>query len=123
MKGGKLLSHERDMFSFQLSDSINFERGQEVADIKGIALDPDISIHAYEECIHLRGVIEIQGVYLKSQHVSDADEDTLEYAGCDSRSYVEKVVETAGGTAERRHRLPVEISIPAYRVGDLDDVT
>ncbi|HLR08549.1 MAG TPA: stage VI sporulation protein D [Bacillota bacterium] len=117
------MSHERDMFSFQLSESIYFERGQEVADIKGIALDPDISIHAYEEYISIRGVIELQGEYVKAKHLSEEDRETLEYDDFHSRRYVEKVVETTEGTAEFSHRFPVEISIPAYRVADLDDVT
>src|SRR5699024_9498801 len=122
MKGGKLLSHERDMFSFQLSESIYFERGQEVADIKGIALDPDISIHAYEEYISIRGVIELQGGYVKVNYQTEEEMTTYKYDDSDSSMYVEKVVETIEGTAVFSDRFTVEISIPAYRIADLDDI-
>ncbi|GGB28129.1 hypothetical protein GCM10011409_01860 [Lentibacillus populi] len=110
------------VFSFELNESLYFERGQEVAEMRGIALDPEISIQAFNEYISIRGVIELRGEYVKTDSVTQ--DDTVEFEDdYHARRFVERVVDTEEGGTEFSHRFPVEISVPTYRVDDLDDVT
>lgn len=122
LKGGSHLSNEQSVFSFELNETLYFEKGQEVAEIKGISLDPEISIQSFNEYISIRGVIELRGEYQKIIP-SDQDNYTNDFEEYHSNRYVESVVDTEDGAAEFSHRFPVEISIPSYRVMNLNDVT
>ncbi|MGY0693170.1 stage VI sporulation protein D [Virgibacillus sp. FSP13] len=116
------MSNDQAVFSFELNESLYFERGQEVSEIMGIALDPEISIQAFHEYISIRGVIELRGEYVKADADEQAD-NVDELDDYHARRYVERVMDTEDGETEFSHRFPVEISVPTYRVGDLDEVT
>lgn len=121
MKGGSGLSNDQPVFNFELNESLYFEKGQEVGEIRGIALDPEISIQPFNEYISIRGVIELRGEYVRADE--DEQDDTVQFADdYHARRYVEQVVDTEEGGTEFSHRFPVEISVPTYRVGDLEDV-
>ncbi|MBP2077434.1 stage VI sporulation protein D [Oceanobacillus polygoni] len=107
-------------FTFDLEESLYFEKGQEVAELRGIALEPEISIQPYEEYISIRGNIELQGEYEKIASV-EVDR-SLDFEDFQAKRYVEKVIDEEG-LASFSHRFPVEISVPPYRVADLNDVT
>ncbi|WP_052345807.1 stage VI sporulation protein D [Paucisalibacillus sp. EB02] len=114
--------NENSVFRFELNESLYFEKGQEVAEIMGISLEPEISIQEFSDYISIRGVVELHGSYQKTQHLgSEDDESYLE--GYDSKRYMERVTDTQFGGAEFMHRFPVEITVPSYRVENLDDVT
>jgi stage VI sporulation protein D len=122
LKGGTNLLNENSVFRFELNESLYFEKGQEVAEIMGISLEPEISIQEFSDYISIRGVVELQGSYQKNQDLSNGeDESYLE--GYDSKRYMERVTDTQFGGAEFMHRFPVEITVPSYRVENLDDVT
>ncbi|MEC5422032.1 stage VI sporulation protein D [Virgibacillus sp. C22-A2] len=116
------MSNDRQVFSFELNEALYFEKGQEVAEMKEISLDPEISIQSFNEYISIRGVIELQGSYQRILS-SEVEEDTLEFEDYHSKRYVERVVDKEDGIASFSHRFPVEISVPTYRVADIDDVT
>ncbi|WP_404453699.1 stage VI sporulation protein D [Oceanobacillus kapialis] len=114
------MSQDRSVFSFELNEVLSFERGQEVAEMKGISLEPDISIQPFNDYISIRGVIELKGEY---QKIASQKEDTIELEDYHARRYVEKVEEYEDGVVEFTHRFPVEISVPTYRVQNLNDVS
>ncbi|WP_047984998.1 stage VI sporulation protein D [Ornithinibacillus californiensis] len=113
--------NEQNVFRFDLNESLYFEKDQEVAEIMGISLEPEISIQEFNDYISIRGVIELQGSYQKAESIGDEDESYLD--GYDSKRYIERVTETQYGAAEFLHRFPVEITVPSYRVENLDEVT
>lgn len=119
LKGG---SHLSNVFSFELNESLFFEKGQEVAEMRGISLDPEISIQTFNEYISIRGVIELRGEYQKASSADEEDEivDLEDYS---AKRFVERVVDAEDNGATFSHRFPVEISVPTYRVEDLNDVT
>jgi len=117
------LSQGNHTFRFELNESIYFEKGQEVAEMKGISLDPDITIEPYNDYISIRGVIELQGEYVKKAYEEQDEEDIFNLDNFESKHYVERVVDLEDGDAKFTHRFPVEISVPTYRVTDLNDVT
>ncbi|MFS0751297.1 stage VI sporulation protein D [Oceanobacillus sp. 1P07AA] len=115
------MSTDSNAFTFELEESLFFEKGQEVEEIRGISLEPEISIHAYEDYILIRGVIELQGEYQKVPY-TEIEEETLDFDQIQSKRYVEKI-EEINGLYLFSHTFPVEISVPPYRVANLDDVT
>lgn len=116
------MSQGNQTFRFELNETIYFEKGQEVAEMKGISLDPDITIEEFNDYISIRGVIELQGEYEKKPY-DEPEEDVIDLENFESKHYVERVVDLEHGDAKFTHRFPVEISVPTYRVTDLNDVT
>ncbi|WP_249870961.1 stage VI sporulation protein D [Oceanobacillus saliphilus] len=111
-------------FTFELQESLFFERGQEVAEMRGIALEPEISIQSYDEYISIKGIIELRGEYEKvvTDSSEGSEDDVLDFEDFQAKRYVEKVVDEDRVTVFS-HRFPVEISVPPYRVSDLNEVT
>ncbi|WP_077327246.1 stage VI sporulation protein D [Virgibacillus siamensis] len=116
------MTDDQAVFRFDLNESLYFEKGQEVSEMMGISLEPEISIQPFHDYISIRGVIELQGAY-KRVPTSTENEDTNDLEDYHSRRYVEKVVELDDEQLEFTHRFPVEISIPVHRVNDLNQVT
>ncbi|WP_010099015.1 stage VI sporulation protein D [Ornithinibacillus scapharcae] len=114
--------NEQSVFRFDLNESLYFEKGQEVDEIMGISLEPEISIQELNDYISIRGVVELQGSYQKAEHTGEEEEDSY-YDGYDSKRYMERVFDTEHGAAEFMHRFPVEITVPSNRVNNLDDVS
>jgi stage VI sporulation protein D len=117
------LSNEQDIFSFDLNESLYFEKGQEVSQMLGISLDPEISIQSFNEYVSIRGVIELHGEYEKSTENNEARNESLDLNENHSRRYLEKVDNIDDHLVEFSHRFPVEISVPSYRVADVNDIT
>ncbi|UJL44978.1 stage VI sporulation protein D [Virgibacillus sp. NKC19-16] len=116
------MSNDQSVFSFELNESLYFEKGQEVAEIRGISLDPEISIQSFNEYISIRGVIELRGEYQKVESTEE-EHYSNDFDDFHSNRFIESVVDTEDGGAAFSHQFPVEISIPSYRVTDLNDVT
>jgi stage VI sporulation protein D len=118
------LTTDSSVFTFELNESLFFEKGQEVAELRGIALDPEISIQAYSEYISIKGVIELRGEYIKVVSGDEEQVDSLlNFDDLHVKRYIEKVINVDDDIAEFTHRFPIEISVPTYRVADLNDVT
>lgn len=117
------MSQENAVFSFELNESLYFEPGQEVAEILGISLDPEISIQPFNDYISIRGVIELNGEYKRANESETREKGSFDLEDYSIRRFVEQVIDTERGEATFSHRFPVEISVPTYRVSDLNDVT
>ncbi len=123
LKGGRLLTNEQGVFRFELNESLYFEKGQEVSEMLGISLDPEISIQPFHEYISIRGVIELQGEYQKVDTLNELKDEVEDFDDFHSKRYVERVMDREDGQVEFVHRFPVEISVPTYRVSDINDIT
>lgn len=112
------------MFSFDLNESLLFEKGQEVAEIRSISLEPNISIQSFNEYISIRGVMELQGEYEKKLSSDDREDSLASLLDSDEAyRYIEQISDIDETVSEFHHRFPVEISVPSYRIDSLDDVT
>lgn len=122
MEGGNSLSKENESFTFDLKETLYFEKGQEVLEMIGISLDPEISIQSLGDYISLRGVISLQGEYEKVKEQDTSEMEELDDQINHSHRYLERIIDTEDGKAEFLQRFPVEVSIPSYRVINMDDV-
>ena len=109
---------KKDNFiSFDVNETLYFERGQEINEMLSISLDPDISLEMFDAYVQIRGIILLHGAYKKSQeHSHDSHEETV-------TAHIEKITDRNDEEAEFSHRFPLDISIPRERVHQLDDVS
>ncbi len=119
--GGKYVTNDnKNVFSFYLDESLWFERGQEVKELMGISLDPEIVIHPLEETVLIQGTIDLTGEYFTKPD-EEAEAETV--APFPSRKLMERVEHEEEGASQFHHRFPVEVSIPRDRVANVDDVS
>lgn len=113
---------EESLFTFQLSESLWFKRGQEVDELMGISLEPEISIQEFDDHVSIRGVIELAGEFFKSDEVPQEESQIVSLRDHASYRTIEEIETHEDGISEFFHRFPVEVSIPKYRVNSLDDL-
>lgn len=114
------MSQNVNKFSFELNESLYFDKGQEVAEMVQISLEPDITIQPFHDYISIRGVIELQGEYRKVPAGEIEVEDTA--ANHADMRFMDHVSDSKEMEAIFTHGFPIEISVPAYRVEDLNNI-
>lgn len=118
MKGGVALSQEnQSSLRFSLEESLWFRKGQEVAELVSISLDPDITIQENDQYVTIRGSLELTGEYKNFNEASEDEEENLS-----TQKYVQNVEERDEGVCEFSHRFPVDITIPNNRIQSIYDI-
>ncbi|MCQ6278279.1 stage VI sporulation protein D [Bacillus sp. EB600] len=102
---------------FSLEESLWFRKGQEVAELVSISLDPDITIQENDQYVTIRGSLELTGEYRNSAE-SNSSEDENQSA----QKYVQTVEERDEGICDFSHRFPVDITIPNNRIQSIYDI-
>ncbi|QFT90079.1 Stage VI sporulation protein D [Bacillus sp. THAF10] len=108
-------SEQQSCLRFSVEESIWFQKGQEVAELISIALDPDIQIYEQDQYVSIRGALQLTGEY---QVQSEEDGEDYE----PQSRIVQEVEEREGGVCAMQHRFPVDITIPMNRIQSLDDI-
>jgi stage VI sporulation protein D len=118
LKGGVALSQGNQSFlRFSLEESIWFQRGQEVEELVSISLDPNITIQETDQYVTIRGTLDLTGEY--NCQGESGDENSQESG---VQKWVHAVEERGEGLFEFSHRFPLDITIPTYRVRDLNEI-
>lgn len=102
---------------FSLEESLWFRKGQEVAELVSISLDPDITIQENDQYVTIRGSLELTGEY-RNDAVSAVEEEE----NVPNQKYVERVDPQEEGICEFSHRFPVDITIPNNRIQSIYDI-
>lgn len=100
---------------FSLEESVWFQKGQEVAELITISLDPNITIHENEEYVTIEGALQLTGEY--KRHSVEVEEDFPA-----SPKFIQQVEERGEGISEFSHRFPVDITIPQHRIASIYDL-
>ena len=117
MKGGVALSQENSStLRFSLEESVWFQKGQEVAELLSISLDPNITIQENDQYISIQGSLELSGEY-KRDNEEDIEEDAFK-----APKLIHSVMEREEGVCEFLHHFPVDITIPLARISSIDDI-
>ncbi|MGM0900257.1 MAG: stage VI sporulation protein D [Bacillota bacterium] len=104
---------------FSLEESVWFQRGQEVAELISISLDPDITIQENDQYVTIKGSLELTGEY-KCQDQVEEGEEAPKFAGRQIHSVNER--EEEEGILEFLHQFPVDITIPQNRIESIYDI-
>jgi stage VI sporulation protein D len=118
MKGGVALSQgNQSCLRFSLEESVWFQRGQEVAELVSISLDPNITIQETEQYVAIRGSLELTGEYTCFDQKQEHAEDHIP-----ALKFVHSIMEREAGVYEFLHRFPVDITIPKNRIESIYDI-
>jgi stage VI sporulation protein D len=118
MKGGVALSQEnQSSLRFSLEESLWFRKGQEVAELVSISLDPDITIQENDQYVTIRGSLELTGEYKSFNETYVGEEENLS-----TQKYVQNIEERDEGVCDFSHRFPVDITIPNNRIQSIYDI-
>lgn len=118
MKGGVALSEGNGSFlRFSLEESVWFQKGQEVAELLTISLDPNITIHENDQYVTIEGALQLSGEYNRQQAEGDVEEEFPA-----SPKFIQQVEDRGEGLTEFSHRFPVDITIPKNRIESIYDI-
>ncbi len=101
---------------FSLEESIWFQKGQEVAELVSISLDPNITIQESDQYVTIKGSLELSGEYIGD----DREEEELDYFS--NPKFVQSVETREEGVHLFSHHFPVEITIPKNRIQNAFDI-
>lgn len=102
---------------FSLEESVWFQKGQEVAELYSISLDPNVTIQESDQYVFIRGSLDLCGEYKDSQNGEQE-----EFSQTFLPKAVQKVERHLNGLNEFTHRFPVDITIPTNRVASLEEI-
>lgn len=102
---------------FTLEESVWFQRGQEVAELVSISLDPNIIIQESEQYVTIRGSLELTGEYTCHEQQQEGGTDQIP-----ALKFVHTILEREEGGYEFLHRFPVDITIPKNRIESIEDI-
>jgi len=112
-------SENQTNIRFSLKETVWFQKGQEVKEVRSLSLNPDITIQQFDEYVQVKGVLTLEGNYTPDQ-VTQGDYFSLRDLA--PSRLVEDVRSLDDGSCELRHQFPVDISIPLTRITDLENL-
>ncbi|PLR93699.1 stage VI sporulation protein D [Bacillus sp. T33-2] len=101
---------------FSLEESVWFQKGQEVAELISISLDPNITIQENDQYVTIRGSLELTGEYKSFGEPEKADNFF------NTPKFIHSVIEKDEGLREFLHRFPVDVTIPNNRIESIYDI-
>src|SRR5690625_3870331 len=121
-EGSNHMFDDQEIFSFELEETLYFERGQEVSEMVGISLDPTISIHSHNDYVSIKGQIILEGQYEKVE-AERIEAESFESDDAEGRRCIDQIEDDEDGLSHFFHQFPIEVSIPAYRVVDVEKIS
>jgi stage VI sporulation protein D len=109
---------------FSIEESVWLKKGQEVAEVLSMSLNPEINISEEAGQVYIKGALILNGKY-RAEKQDENSGSNLEgnplSEGVSYRSLTQLNV-AEDGVTELIHRFPVDITIPSYRVEDSNQV-
>lgn len=109
---------------FSIEESVWLKKGQEVAEVLSMSLNPEINISEEAGQVYIKGALILNGKY-RGEKQDENSGSNLEgnplSEGVSYRSLTQLNV-AEDGVTELVHRFPVDITIPSYRVEDSNQV-
>lgn len=105
---------------FSLNETVWFRKGEEIADLYNLSLEPNVTIQDLHHFISIRGSLKMYGEYKKTEEVerNEVDEN-INFSG---QKYVTVLEAREEGISEFHYDFPVDITIPKEKVSNLDDL-
>ncbi|MEH7349005.1 stage VI sporulation protein D [Gottfriedia acidiceleris] len=112
-------SENQTNIRFSLKETVWFQKGQEVKEVRSLSLNPDITIQQFEEYVQVKGVLTLEGNYTPDL-ANQGDYYSLRELA--PSRMIENVIALEDGSCELSHQFPVDISIPLTRITDLENL-
>ncbi|MCM3759758.1 stage VI sporulation protein D [Alkalihalobacillus oceani] len=107
--------------SFSIEESVWLNKGQEIEEILGMSLEPEIVIEERADHVYIRGGLRLIGEYEPAVKDEEINVERSLERQVSFRSAGE-VVTNDNGKASIKHFFPIDVTIPVSRIHDLDDV-
>ncbi|MDM5315695.1 LysM peptidoglycan-binding domain-containing protein [Fictibacillus sp. b24] len=108
---------------FSIEESVWLKKGQEVAEVLSMSLDPDIRITEEAGQVYIKGALILNGRYrAENQDQNAGDPELNPLAESVSYRSLTQLSVAEDGVTDLVHRFPVDITIPSYRVEDANEV-
>ncbi|MET3507129.1 stage VI sporulation protein D [Halalkalibacter oceani] len=107
--------------SFSIEESVWLNKGQEIEEILGMSLEPEIVIEERADHVYIRGGLRLVGEYEPAVKEEEINVERSLERQVSFRSAGE-VVTNDNGKASIKHFFPIDVTIPVSRIHDLDDV-
>ncbi|WP_196220145.1 LysM peptidoglycan-binding domain-containing protein [Terrilactibacillus tamarindi] len=106
---------------FSINESIWLQDGERAEDILSMALEPDVAIEENGDFVAIKGALRLTGEYkpLDQPAIDVQEEDSN---GHSAFRTIDEINETDEGTALIEHRFPVDITVPAQKVANIEDL-
>ncbi|UII55064.1 stage VI sporulation protein D [Cytobacillus spongiae] len=112
------MSHgNQSCLRFSLEESVWFQKGQEVAELVSISLDPNITIQDNDQYVSIKGSLELTGEYKRSEEGELEQGEVFQ-----APKFVQSIEDRGEGVLEFSHRFPVDITIPNNRIDSIYDI-
>ncbi|MDV2684878.1 stage VI sporulation protein D [Alkalihalophilus lindianensis] len=108
--------------SFSIEESVWLNKGQEVQEIVGMSLEPDISIEEKDHHVYIKGGLRLIGEYQPAKSEAEVDLEKGSVEDQVSFRSVGDVSLSEDGTGKITHFFPIDVTIPISRIHNLDDV-
>lgn len=107
---------ESSPLTFSLEEAVMFRKGEEIAELYNLALEPDISVYDLGQFVLLRGRLEVIGEYKKKDWEG---EEELSFSG---QKYVSVSSLEKDDLYQFTYHFPVDITIPNSRVQNIEEL-
>jgi len=105
---------------FSLADVVRFRKGEEIEELISLSLEPEILVQERDHYYSIRGSLNMFGEYRVARgEEEDGEEDFFNFSG---PRYVDVIETREEGINEFRHDFPVDISVPKYRVRNIEEL-
>lgn len=115
------MSNENQSYlRFSLEEAIWFQKGQEVAELYSISLDPNIIIQERDQYVVIKGTLDLSGEYKEEQRTGESE--PINYIQNYHPKTIQEVNRGENGINIFTHCFPVDITIPYNRIQSIEDV-
>lgn len=117
-KGVVSLASNDNVFTFDIDESFYFDQDQRVQNMLNLSIHPEITIEKTDDYVSIRGVLEVMGEYIKEKSEKEVD-----LRGDFTRRYITDIKELGNDYNQFSQLIPVQITVPLYRVENFEDLT
>lgn len=103
----------RAPFTFEITETIFLDKAYGVEEMIRVSLDPVVSFQTDNSYMNIHGVLELNGEFVKADLEEHVEDDFRENH---AKQFMKNVQEIDDQRIAFHHPIPVNISIPTYRV-------
>ncbi|MDQ0208015.1 stage VI sporulation protein D [Alkalicoccobacillus murimartini] len=107
-----------------VEESVWLNKGQEIEEILGMSLSPEISIKEEGNQVSIVGGLRLVGEYILSDSTQTQNEQDVDAAYRDQAAFrsIEEVNVSDNGRGALKHFFPIDVTIPLDRIQNLQDI-
>lgn len=111
-------NNQPSAIKFSLDETVWFRNGEEISDLYGLSLEPNVTVQEYQGLISIRGSLKMHGEYKKVDGRSYVANEMNNFG----KKYVSVIDAREEGISEFYYDFPVDITLPRDKVNSLEEL-